>query len=266
LAVAAATAAAAAAAAPAAPVQSDDGLSESDCDCIVCYEYTAETTPCCLRHLCLPCRYASRDSRDGRCIWCNRQTWVRDPDSASEVGSSETEELPDSQATTVRAEDVRFGIRTDPADDDPFTETSEAEDVEVQNARAFNEFFQEEQLTDETPEPPRQRQRIASPTRDMYQIFLRSATRQTLVMWVNSDTSILEIQHHIFTAFGWYFSDPRDLRLLIGTWQLESHRTLSDYNIREGATVHVLMRIRGGAEHFDVSTPPAVSEASGHLT
>jgi hypothetical protein len=47
---------------------------------------------------------------------------------------------------------------------------------------------------------------------------------------------------------GWSRVRPCDLRLIYCGSQLEDHRTLGDYMATEGSTLHVVLRVRGGAK------------------
>ncbi len=54
----------------------------------------------------------------------------------------------------------------------------------------------------------------------------------------------------------WWMQGSHDLRLIFAGRQLEDDRSMADYNITHGATLHMTARFRGGvaaAEHFDLA-------------
>jgi hypothetical protein len=89
---------------------------------------------------------------------------------------------------------------------------------------------------------------------------------RTVVVWVNRETSILELKQAVWDKLELIFTQPEELRLLYGTFAvLEDCHNIQDYNIRAGATLTMLFRLRGGApeEHNIGSDLEASSVTQG---
>lgn len=48
---------------------------------------------------------------------------------------------------------------------------------------------------------------------------------------------------------------PGEQRLIFAAQQLEDHRTLADYRVREGDTLYLVLRLRGGTLHESSGRP-----------
>ena len=82
---------------------------------------------------------------------------------------------------------------------------------------------------------------------ECYQVWVKTLTGKTVILWVEAADSIATVKLALAVFMGWLAVRPCDLRLVYCGMQLEDHKTLGDHRVTEGSTLHVSLRVRGGA-------------------
>ena len=81
---------------------------------------------------------------------------------------------------------------------------------------------------------------------DAKNIFVKTLTGKTYEFLFDPNMTVYELKKEIKSASG---TEPKQQRLIFAGKQLEEERKLSDYGIKAGSMLHLILRLQGGNEN-----------------
>ena len=90
-------------------------------------------------------------------------------------------------------------------------------------------------------------QNIIDIPRGGMQLFVKTLTGKTVSIEVEEGESIEDVKAKISEKEG---IPPEQQRLIFGGQQLQDAKTLDDYDVGDDATLHLVLRLRGGMQLF----------------
>jgi hypothetical protein len=85
-----------------------------------------------------------------------------------------------------------------------------------------------------------------------FNIFVKSINGKTRSLTVTAGTTIADMKAQIAEKEG---VSAEEQRLIYAGKNLEDTKTVADYNLGVDSTVHLVLRVRGGANQAKVETP-----------